>query len=86
MLSSHRHDFVEEYQGFVGFGLDRASDEASLIVYLQKFSDDDLMAVLRQRLTDAEIDEIVDLISRVLRGHLNDAEYHRLFLKDPDGH
>ena len=80
----HRHDFIEQYQGFVGFGLDRPTDEASLIVYLQKFSDDELMAVLRQRLSDDEIDEVIDLISRLLKKHLQEEEYHRLFLKDPE--
>ncbi|MFH1091622.1 MAG: cytoplasmic protein [Pseudomonadota bacterium] len=82
-MAYHRHNFVENYQGFVGFGLDRVTDEASLIVYLQKFSDDELLAVLRPRLSDEDIDEIIDLINRLLRRHLNDGEYHRLFLKEP---
>lgn len=85
-MADHSHNFVEEYRGFIGFGLDRPSDEASLIVYLQKFSDDELLKVLRQRITDNEIDEIVDLISRVLKTHLNEEEYHELFLKEPHEH
>jgi hypothetical protein len=75
---------VDEYQGLVGFGLDRPTDESSLIVYLQKFSDDDLMKVLTPRLSDGEIDELLDLVNRLLRTHLKDEEYHRLFLKDPE--
>ena len=86
MMEKYSHRFVEEYTGFVGFGLDRESDESSLIVYLQQFSDDDLMAVLRERLTDQEIDEVVDLISRLLKNHLQDEEYHRLFLKEAHEH
>ncbi|MEW5723409.1 MAG: cytoplasmic protein [Thermodesulfobacteriota bacterium] len=81
-MGSHRHDFIEEYQGFVGFGLDRETDESSLIVYLQKFSDDELLAALRKRITNEEMDELLNLINRLLKTHLNDEEYHRLFLKD----
>ena len=66
----------------VGFGLDRETDEKSLMVYLQKFSDDALLAALIPRLTDDEIQEAFDLISRLIRSHLKDEEYHRLFLKD----
>ena len=82
----HSHKFVDDYQGFVGFGLDRETDESSLIVYLQKFSDDALMEVLTKRLSDSEIDELLDVINRLLRSHLNDDEYHRLFLKDEHEH
>ena len=85
-MGGYSHQFVEKYIGLVGFGSDRATDEASLTVYLQQFSDDELMSVLCRRLSDQEIDEFVDLISRTLRRHLNDEEYHSLFLKDPDHH
>ncbi|MEW6264741.1 MAG: cytoplasmic protein [Thermodesulfobacteriota bacterium] len=82
-MGLHHHDFVEEYTGLVGFGLDRETDEASLIVYLQKFSDDDLMTALRPRFSDQDIEDVLDLVSRLLRKHLNEEEYHRLFLKGP---
>ena len=50
-MPDHSHRFVEEYTGLVGFGQDRETDESSLIVYLQKFSDDDLMKVTRELAT-----------------------------------
>lgn len=78
----HRHRFVEEYQGLVGFGLNRETDEKSLMVYLQKFSDDDLLATLVPRMTDEELGETFDLITRLIKTHLRDEEYHRLFLKE----
>lgn len=78
----HSHNFVNEYQDLVGFGLDRKTDEESLMVYLQKFSDDTLLKALLPRLTDGEIEEIFVLISRILKTHLQEEEYHRLFLKD----
>ncbi len=85
-MPKHSYRFAEEYNGFVGFGMDRKTDEASLVVYLQKFSDDDLMNVLKERLTDEEIKEVVDLIHRLMRNHFKEEEYHRLFLKDGHGH
>ena len=78
----HRHQFVEDYEGLVGFGLDRETDEKSLMVYLQKFSDDDLLAALVPRLTEEELGAVFELISRLIKDHLRDEEYHRLFLKD----
>ncbi|MGC1401649.1 MAG: cytoplasmic protein [Thermodesulfobacteriota bacterium] len=78
----HSHNFVNEYQGLVGFGLDRETDEKSLTVYLQKFSDDTLLKTLLPRLTEDEIQEIFILISRLLKTHLKEEEYHQLFLKE----
>jgi hypothetical protein len=80
----HSHLFVDHYEGLVGFGLDRETDEKSLMVYLQKFSDDAHLACLLPRLKDQEIREILDLLSRLLKTHLNEEEYHRLFLKDTE--
>ena len=80
----HSHTFVEHYEGMVGFGFDRETDEKSLMVYLQKFSDDALLAALVPRMTDDEIREAFDLVSRLIRTHLKDEEYHRLFLKDEE--
>lgn len=81
-MNDHRHQFVETYDGLVGFGADRATDENTIVYYLQKFSDDSLMAHLVKRLTDAELAEIFDLVNRLLKRHLSESEYHRLFLKD----
>jgi hypothetical protein len=78
----HSHHFVDDYQGLVGFGLDRETDERSLMVYLQKFSDDSLMTKLIPRLSDREIEETFSLISRLLKIHLQEDEYHQLFLKE----
>lgn len=78
----HTHQFVETYDGLIGFGLDREVDENTVICYLQKFSDDQLMSQLIRRLSDEELSEIFELISRLLKKHLSEPEYHRLFLKD----
>lgn len=76
------HDFVEAYKGLIAFGWDRETDEQSITCYLQMFSDDTLMKTLAGRLTDSEINEIHDLINRLLKAHFTESEYHRLFLKE----
>jgi hypothetical protein len=80
----HTHNFVENYQGLVGYGADRETDENTIIYYLQKFSDDKLMATLTQRMADEELLEIFEFITRLLKKHLTESEYHNLFLKDGD--
>ena len=79
------HQFVETYDGFLGFGWDRQTDESSIICYLQMVSNDDLMKSLVTRLSDDEIQEIQMMVSGLLKKHLSDDEYHRLFLKDHAG-
>ena len=80
----HSHIFVETYDGLVGFGADRQTDENTVVYYLQKFSDDLLMKTLLKRLSDDELSEIFNLVTRLLKMHLNDTEYHDLFLKESD--
>ena len=81
-MGVHSHDFVETYTGLVGFGLDRETDENTVCYYLQKFSDDKLSEQLLARLTDDELSEIFFMITRLLKNHLSEPEYHSLFLKD----
>lgn len=81
-MSKHNHTFVENYDGMVAFGLSRDVDEKSLMYYLQKFSDDDLMKKLVPRLSDLEVNQLFDLVSFLMRQHLSDEEYHTYFLKD----
>jgi hypothetical protein len=81
-MGIHSHTFVETYEGLMGFGADRETDESMVICYLQKFSDDTLMAHLMPHFSDDELSEIFDLITRLLKKHLTNVEYHRLFLKD----
>jgi hypothetical protein len=81
-MDRHTHRFVEDYAGLIGFGLDRETDENTLICYLQKFSDDAVMAAMVRRMEPAELTELFDLINRLLRRHFTEAEYHGLFLKD----
>ncbi|MBW1649322.1 MAG: cytoplasmic protein [Deltaproteobacteria bacterium] len=81
-MPKHTHNFVEEYNGLVGFGLNRETDEKTVIYYLQKFSDDKMMNKIIGRLTDKELEEIFLFINTILKKHLIEEEYHKLFLKD----
>jgi hypothetical protein len=84
-MATHTHNFVESYDGLVGYGADRETDENTVIYYLQKFSDDNFMAVMTKRMTDDELLELFDLVNRLLKNHLTESEYHTLFLKQmPD--
>ena len=81
-MPKHSHRFVEEYNGLVGFGFSREVDEHTLTYYLQKFSDDQLMALIRGRISDEDMEEVFNLLGRLLKEYLNDEEYHTYFLKD----
>ena len=81
-MTRFKHNFVETQDGLHSFGWNRERDEATVISYLQMFSDDQMMQTLRHRLTDRELEEIYFLINRLLKTHLADEEYHLLFLKE----
>ena len=83
-MPKHSHKFVEEYGGLVGFGLSREVDENTLTYYLQKFSDDQLMALIRSRMSEEDMEELFNLMGRLLKEYLNDEEYHTYFLKDDE--
>ena len=85
-MTRHNHTIVEEYDGMVAFGFSRDMDEKSLMYYLQKFSDDDLLKALVPRLSDEELNACFALVSDLMRKHLDDDEYHALFLKDEHEH
>ncbi len=68
------------------FGLNRATDEQSLITFLRLFGDHRLTNTLVPRMTEEEIHQVVDLLTRVMRTHLSSDEYHSLFLGEEDHH
>jgi hypothetical protein len=84
-MAKYSHRFVETFNGFVGYGLDRQSDENTVHVYLQKFSDDHLMKTILRRMTDEDLTEVFEVTSKMLKKHLTEPEYHQLFLKEDEG-
>jgi hypothetical protein len=83
-MGKHKHQFVEDYGGLVGFGLDRETDEKTLTWYLQKFSDDDHITLIRKRLSEEDLKALFDLLGGLLKKYLSEQEYHRVFLKDQE--
>lgn len=81
-MKKDTHHFIQEYNGLGAFGMDRATDEETIMFYLQKFSEDSFLKSLLPRLSDQELDEIYSFINRFLKTHINEDEYHSLFLKD----
>lgn len=68
------------------FGLDRATDEQSLITFLKQFSEDRLLGTLVPLMSEEEIHQVVDLLTMVMRNHLSGEEYHSLFLGEDHHH
>lgn len=81
-MGRHSHRFVEDYEGLAGFGFDRESDEATLTWYLQKFADDEHMALIRGRMSSEDLEALFDYLSGLLKKYLAEEEYHRVFLKE----
>lgn len=81
-MAKHSHRFVETFDGFAGYGLDRQSNEDTVQLYLQKFSDDHLMETVLKRMNDDDLLELFEVIGKMLKKYLKEPEYHRLFLKD----
>lgn len=65
------------------FGFDRATDESSLIAFMATFSNRPLLHTLVSRLEDKEIPAVVDFLTGLMKKHLTEKEYHRLFLSGP---
>jgi hypothetical protein len=83
-MTKHSHRFVETFDGFLGYGLDRQSNEDTVQLYLQKFSDDHLMNTILKRMTDDDLAELFDITSKMLKTYLTEPEYHQLFLKEEE--
>jgi len=62
--------------------MDRALDEKSLAVFLQRATCDELLASLLPRLEEGEVGAVVDFFTGLLHKHLSKQEYHQLFLDD----
>lgn len=76
------HHFIQNYNGLGAFGLDRETDEETIMFYLQKFSEDNFLSALLPRLSDQELEEVYLFVNQKVKRHLTEDEYHSLFLKD----
>jgi hypothetical protein len=81
-MKKDTHYFIREYKGIGAFGLDRETNEETIMFYLQKFSEDSFLKLFIPRLSDRELEEIYLFINDKLKQHISEDEYHDLFLKD----
>lgn len=81
-MKKDTHQFVHNYKGVGAFGMDRKTDEQTLMFYLQKFSEDSFMETFVPRLSDVELEEIYLIVNDFLKRYITEDEYHALFLKD----
>jgi hypothetical protein len=70
----------EDSAAAICFGWDRATDEQSCQAFLSRFSNPRFLSVLAPRLTDQELSALIDHLSGLMKQHLSEGEYHRLFL------
>lgn len=64
------------------FGLNRQTDEKSMAAFLTRFADPAFLEILIPRLANDEITAMLDFLTNLMHKHVNEAEYHRLFLRD----
>jgi hypothetical protein len=68
------------------FGLSSQLDKESFSCFLQLAGRREFADVLASRLSSEEIDNILNAFMPLLRRHLSEDEYHRLFLRDNAPH
>ena len=83
-MGKYNHEFVETYEGLIGFGMSRKEDENTVICYLQMLSDDKLMHLLTGRMSHEDLERLFDCVGDLLKKYISEEEYHTYFLKDED--
>ncbi len=81
-MEKDTHDFIHTYQDLGAYGMDRQTDEETVMFYLQRFSADQFMKAFLPRLSDSDLEGVYLFINQYLKKYLTEDEYHRLFLKD----
>ena len=81
-MTTDQHTFIHRYEGLGAFGMNRETDEETIMFYLQKFSEDRFMEAFIPRLSDAELEQVYEFVNALLKRHITEDEYHDLFLKD----
>ncbi|MGI9536231.1 MAG: hypothetical protein ACR2PB_04115 [Desulfocapsaceae bacterium] len=72
--------------GAICFGLSPELDRQSCAAYLQLLGQAELAQTLSSRLSEQEIEELIELTSALMRKHLSKHEYHSLFLGEKHTH
>lgn len=72
--------------GKICFGLNQEIDRESMTTFLQLAGQEDFAKLFASRLSSDEILEYVDKFTALLRKHLNQDEYHQVFLGETHHH
>lgn len=72
--------FMQPDPAKICFGLTPELDRSSCALYLQLLGRKECAELLARRLSSEEIDELINIISTLMRNHLSKKEYHHLFL------
>lgn len=68
------------------FGLSLDLDRESLACYLTLLGNPEFARTLANRMSSEEIDTLVSQVTRLLKSHLSESEYHSLFLQQEKQH
>ena len=68
------------------FGLTDELDQKSLVTFLQLCGRPEFAEIFSKRVTSDETIQLVDHVMMLLRKHLSENEYHKLFLNDSHHH
>ncbi|MFP3982555.1 MAG: hypothetical protein ACLFV2_02550 [Desulfurivibrionaceae bacterium] len=66
----------------IALGFDRERDELSLAAFLLRFTSPTVLDTIIPRLKDEEINATLDFLTGLIRRHLEEEEYHSLFLDE----
>lgn len=68
------------------FGLSDELNQESLSIFLQLLGRSEFAEEFTSRLSSDDVLELVDHVMKLLKSHLSENEYHRLFLRDRNHH
>ena len=80
------HYSIPPDPGTICFGLSLELDQQSCAAYLQLLGRFEIAQTLCSRLSQEEIDQLIGLISGLMRHHMTRDEYHTLFLGEDHSH
>ncbi|MFT5726016.1 MAG: hypothetical protein ACI8PB_000132 [Desulforhopalus sp.] len=86
MSISHNNNFMKLDASKICFGLTKELDQQSLSTFLQLCGRPEFAEEISTRLSSEETTELIDHVMKLLKNHLSENEYHRLFLGDTRHH
>lgn len=86
MSISQINNFMKPDASKICFGLSEELDQQSLSTFLQLCGRVEFADEISTRLSSEETTELIDHIMKLLRNHLSENEYHRIFLGDTRHH